>query len=140
MPYQVILFDLDDTLIDFAYSQQMGLKSIYEKYYSFIDRSFFERLYIEINTRLWAQVGATTNALMPSEVRVLRFIRLNQMISSTSSAEEIAEEYDINICLHTRWLPKVKTAVEFLHKKGHILGIITNGFVKVQGKNNVGLT
>ena len=134
MPYQVILFDLDDTLIDFAHSQRMGLRNIYEKYYSSIEFSVFERLYKEINTHLWNQVGAKTHALRPSEVRLLRFIQLNQKLYSSASAQEVAEEYDVNLCLHAHWIPNVKTAIEFLHQKGHILGIITNGFVEVQGK------
>ena len=33
MSYHLILFDLDDTLIDFTYSERMGLKKLYEDYY-----------------------------------------------------------------------------------------------------------
>ncbi|KTD73300.1 HAD family hydrolase [Legionella tucsonensis] len=134
MPYQVILFDLDDTLIDFAYSQRMGLKNIYEKFYATIEYTVFEQVYKKINTRLWNQVGVRENTLMPSEVRLLRFIQLNQKISCAASAEEVANEYDSSLCIHAHWLPNVKTAIEFLHRKGHILGIITNGFVEVQGR------
>ncbi|HHF7365443.1 TPA: HAD family hydrolase [Legionella bozemanae] len=134
MPYQAILFDLDDTLIDFTYSQRMGLKNIYKKFYSAIQYAVFEQSYKEINTLLWNQVGAKENTLMPSEVRLLRFVQLNQKLSCTVSAEEVANEYDSNLCIHAHWIPNVKTAIEFLHQKGHILGIITNGFVEVQGK------
>ncbi|KTC79556.1 HAD family hydrolase [Legionella cherrii] len=134
MPYQVILFDLDDTLIDFAYSQRAGLKNIYELYYSSVEYPIFEHLYKEINTHLWNQVGAKSNALTPREVRLLRFIQLNQKLPSSASAEEIAAEYDLNLSVHAQWIPNVKTAIEFLHQKGHILGIITNGYVEQQGK------
>ncbi len=134
MPYQVILFDLDDTLIDFAYSQQIGLKNIYEKFYSTVEYSLFEHLYKEINTHLWNRVGAKDKALMSSDVRLLRFVQLNQELSCTTSAEEVADEYDLHLCAHAHWIPNVKIAIEFLHQKGHILGIITNGFVEAQEK------
>ncbi|HHT0591804.1 TPA: HAD family hydrolase [Legionella anisa] len=134
MPYQVILFDLDDTLIDFTYSQQMGLKNVYKKFYSTIEYAVFEQVYKEINTHLWSQVGSKENTLTPSDVRLLRFVQLNQQLSCTASVEELANEYDSNLCIHAHWISNVKTAIEFLHQKGHILGIITNGLVEVQGK------
>lgn len=133
MSYQVILFDLDDTLIDFSYSQKMGLKSIYEKFYSNYEYTSFESIYKEINTDLWNQVGSKGSKMMPSDVRLLRFIQLNQKLPCPAPIKEIADEYDINLCVHAHWIPDVKAAIEFLHQKGHILGIITNGFVEVQG-------
>ncbi|PWY54874.1 haloacid dehalogenase [Legionella qingyii] len=132
MPYQVILFDLDDTLIDFTYSQRMGLLNIYKQFYSKVEYTLFERLYKEINTSLWNQVGSEKNALMPSDVRLLRFVQLNQKLFCTTPVEVIADEYDINLCVHAHWIPNVRTAIQFLHQKGHILGIITNGFVETQ--------
>ncbi|WP_454780741.1 HAD family hydrolase [Legionella sp. WA2022007384] len=134
MPYQVILFDLDDTLIDFAYSQRMGLIDIYKQFYSTVEYTLFERLYKEINACLWSQVGTKEHALMPSDVRLLRFVQLNQKLSCSTPVEVIADAYDINLYVHAHWLPNVRTAIEFLHQKGHILGIITNGFVEVQGE------
>lgn len=129
MSYQVILFDLDDTLIDFSYSERMGLISIYNQFYTSVEYAVFEHLYKEINTQLWQQVG---NSLSSSEVRLLRFSHLNQKLSCPTPIEEIASEYEKNLCAHAYWLPHVKAAIEFLHQKGHFLGIITNGFTETQ--------
>ncbi|ARB91274.1 HAD-IA family hydrolase [Legionella longbeachae] len=129
MSYQVILFDLDDTLIDFSHSERMGLISIYNQFYSSVEYSVFEHLYKEINTQLWQKVG---DSLSSSEVRLLRFTHLNQKLSCSTPIEEIAIEYEKNLCAHAYWLPHVKDAIEFLHQKGHFLGIITNGFTETQ--------
>lgn len=134
MAYHIILFDLDDTLINFAYSEQMGLKKIHERFYKMVEYTIFERLYKEINTALWRQVGAQENPLSPSDVRILRFIQLNQKLSCSLSVDEIANEYDVNLCIYAHWITGAKEAIEFLHQKGHVLGIITNGFVGVQGE------
>lgn len=134
MAYHIILFDLDDTLIDFAYSERMGLREIHKRFYKMVDYTAFERLYQEINTALWIKVGAKENPLKPSDIRTVRFTQLNQELSCNLSADEVANEYDVNLCIHAHWIPGVKNAIEFLHQKGHILGIITNGFVKVQGE------
>jgi 2-haloacid dehalogenase len=134
MSYRVILFDLDDTLIDFAYSERMGLRKVHEQFYKMVAYPVFERLYKEINTNLWQQVSAQENPLMPSDVRVLRFIQLNERLSCKASVADIANEYDRNLCIHAHWLPGVQAAIEFLYQKGHILGIITNGFINVQGE------
>lgn len=132
MTYQVILFDLDDTLIDFSHSEQMGLKSIHNTFYSTVEYAIFEQLYKEVNTQLWNQIGAKENSLCSSEIRFLRFMHLNQKLSCSTPIEEIASEYEINLCDHAYWLPHVKEAIEFLHQKGHVLGIITNGFSETQ--------
>ncbi|KTD11102.1 haloacid dehalogenase [Legionella gratiana] len=129
MPYQIILFDLDDTLIDFAHSERMGLMSIYKQFYATMEYAIFEHLYKEINTQLWKQVGSS---LSSSEVRLLRFAHLNQKLSCATPIEKIASEYERNLCAHVYWLPHVKEAIEFLHQKGHFLGIITNGFTETQ--------
>lgn len=131
--YQVILFDLDDTLIDFTYSERMGLKNIHAQFYNQVDYAVFEQLYKEINSKLWQQVSAHKHSIMPAAVRSLRFSQLNQRIPCNQSAEHVANAYDKNLCEHAYWIPKVQSAIEFLYQQGTQLGIITNGFVQVQG-------
>ncbi|MGL5741047.1 MAG: HAD family hydrolase [Legionella sp.] len=128
MTYSVILFDLDDTLIDFAYSERMGLKSIHEKFYPAVDYQHFTQRYKEINTYLWNQTASKENAPKSREIRTLRFLQLNEQLPFTTSADEVAEEYDRCLYQYAHWLPDVQPVIEFLHQKGHILGIITNGF------------
>ncbi|MGC1181915.1 HAD family hydrolase [Legionella sp.] len=134
MFYQIILFDLDNTLIDFTASETMSLHKIYEQFYQGVTSIVFEVLYKEINNVLWKRVGAKENALMPHDIRFLRFKLLNEKIACSGSAQEVADTYDHYLGEYADWIPHVKKAIEFLHQKGHILGIITNGLSNSQGK------
>jgi len=134
MLYQVILFDLDNTLIDFTDSEIISLNHIYRKYYSTIEYAVFENHFRDINSNLWKRVGAREKALMPNDIRLSRFKQLNQKLACNIPAEQIAHDYERNLAEHAQWFPDVKTVIEFLHQKGHILGIVTNGLVEVQNK------
>jgi 2-haloacid dehalogenase len=134
MLYPIILFDLDDTLIDFSASEAISLRKIYNKFYQTIDYTVFENYYKEINDDLWKRVGAQENSLMPKDVRFLRFKYLNEILGGIASAYEVATEYELNLGEYADWIPHVKKTIEFLHQKGHILGIITNGLSDSQSK------
>lgn len=134
MHYQIILFDLDDTLVNFAASEAVGLQKLHEQFYSHIDYPIFIEKYRAINAPLWKRVGVEENALLPSEIRFLRFKYLNEQIECNTSAEKAADTYEYYLGEHVDWLPNVKEAIELLHRKGHILGIITNGLTEVQYK------
>ncbi len=136
MTYQIIFFDLDDTLVDFKASERISLQHIHTRYYQEINYEFFTSCYREINDGLWKRVGSQHAPLMPSDVRFLRFKYLNEQLGCQLSAHEIAAEHDHNLSEYVDWLPNVKKAIEFLHQKGHILGIITNGLADSQGKKH----
>lgn len=135
MSYQIILFDLDDTLIDFTASEVISLQKIYAQFYQTISSyTDFVVLYKEINNELWKRVGAKELSLMPRDVRHLRFKQLNEQLYCSISAQEVADAYEHHLGEHAEWIPDVKKAIEFLHQKGHVLGIITNGLSDSQGK------
>ena len=127
MSYQVILFDLDDTLVDFSAAEVVSLRKIHDKFYQSVIYSIFEQAFKEINHNLWSRVGAKENSLLPKDVRFLRFKQLNEQLECSTSAHEVADAYEDYLGEHSEWIPNVKEAIQFLHKKGHILGIITNG-------------
>jgi 2-haloacid dehalogenase len=52
MRYKFLLFDLDDTLLDFKANEADSLKKLFEGYgYSFSEEIL--RLYHSVNNRLW---------------------------------------------------------------------------------------
>ncbi|MFT4057993.1 MAG: HAD-IA family hydrolase [Legionella sp.] len=134
MPYQVILFDLDDTLIDFVAAEAVCLRKIYEQFYNSIDYSFFKTHYHNVNNELWSRVGASENALLPGDVRFMRFKELNARLAYDAEHIEIADLYEYLLGEEADWFPNVKRAIELLHQKGHILGIITNGLSDSQAR------
>lgn len=134
MSYQVILFDLDDTLLDFTASEAISLRKIHQRFYPEFTYSLFEGFYREVNQELWRRVGAKENSLMPNDVRFLRFRQLNEKLAATGNADEIADAYEDHLQQHIDWFPDTQKAIEFLHQKGHRLGIITNGFSESQNK------
>ena len=49
MLYKVILFDLDDTLIDFTASEAINLHKLYKQFYQSVDVLTFDSFYRKIN-------------------------------------------------------------------------------------------
>lgn len=130
--YDIILFDLDDTLLDFSGSEELSLKDIHQQFYNEVDLNTFENCYKEINTALWTRVGALHNPLKPGDVKLLRFEQLNSLLGCPVDAIKIAKAYEESLGEYAHWYPGVKSVINFLHQKGHILGIVTNGLVSVQ--------
>jgi len=132
--YDIILFDLDDTLLDFASSERESLKRIHAEFYPQLNYSIFEEHFLSINNQLWKRVGAHENPLTPGEIRLQRFMEFNQKFNIKHDHEIIAHHYENHLGETANWLPGVKEAIQLLHKKNYILGIVTNGLVSVQYK------
>lgn len=134
LPYELLLFDLDDTLLDFSQSEHISLTKLHQEFYSRIAYLEFAAQFHSINKKLWQRVGVAANPLEPGHIRLLRFLELNATLQFDYKHEVVADSYEKFLGENATWLPDVKTAIDFLHKKGYILGIITNGLVSVQYK------
>lgn len=132
--YDIILFDLDDTLLDFTMSEKQSLVHIHRQYYSTVQYDEFLRAYTDINAKLWARVGALHSSLSSGEVKFLRFQQLNDIFNIPTSSETIALSYEDLLAENADWYPGVKSVIEFLYGKKIVLGIITNGPATLQAK------
>jgi 2-haloacid dehalogenase len=130
--YKTILFDLDDTLIDFQGSQHKSLARLHAEFYSDIDYALFENTYKPINRALWERVGSTENPIRPNDIKAVRFIEIHKKLKIDREPAAISEIYEELLGETAEWLPRVKSVVEFLHHKGHKMGIVTNGLHKAQ--------
>src|SRR6185312_598191 len=92
--YDIILFDLDDTLLDFQLSEKRSLQRLHADYFSSISYADFEKHYKQINHTLWERVGAKENGLQPSEVGKLRFSLLNEILAHAHDSEQLAISYE----------------------------------------------
>ncbi|HEV2614591.1 MAG TPA: HAD-IA family hydrolase [Gammaproteobacteria bacterium] len=134
--YDIILFDLDDTLLGFISSERESLKRIHAEFYGQLDFAVFEENFMSINRELWSRVGKHVEPLTPSEIRIRRFIEFNQKFKINHDHMIIANNYEKYLGETAGWLPGVKEAIEDLHKKNYLLGIVTNGLVGVQYKKH----
>jgi 2-haloacid dehalogenase len=130
--YETILFDLDDTLVDFQQSQSNSLKQLHAQFYADIDYIRFEKLYKPINRALWERVGCTKNPITPNEIKSIRFAEIHKQLNIDRDTALIAEAFEQLLGSTAEWIPEVKSVVELLHEKGHHMGIITNGLHDAQ--------
>ncbi|HVV67674.1 MAG TPA: YjjG family noncanonical pyrimidine nucleotidase [Gammaproteobacteria bacterium] len=130
MHYKALLFDLDNTLIDFSFAEKQGLEKIYQLYFSqCISSHEFEHCFRTINKRLWHLVEQKHIAI--DHLHPQRFQSLTQTIKVTVDAMEIAHTYAQALGEYSHWYPNIKATLLNL-KKHYAIGIITNGITQVK--------
>ncbi|TXI92655.1 MAG: noncanonical pyrimidine nucleotidase, YjjG family [Neisseriales bacterium] len=130
--YTTILFDLDDTLLDFVSAEKKTLRYIHQEYYSNYEFETFRKTYQTINNSLWERVGSGQGSILPADVRYRRFIDLHVTLNIDLNHEVIAHSFENYLGQNTGWIDGVENVVDLLAKKGYRLGIITNGLTTVQ--------
>ncbi len=129
-PYKGILFDLDDTLIDFKASETSALALVYENFYrTFTQAGTFTSRFHEINQALWRAVESTQ--LPVGQLRLKRFQLLSESLGASIEAEQAAAFYEHQLGATARWLPGTAEALSLLERQ-YTLGIVTNGLTQVQ--------
>lgn len=134
--YDIILFDLDDTLLDFTQSEHLSLSKIHKLFYDHTSFVEFKKTFQSINSQLWQKIAEKPGSISPSEIRLQRFLGLNKFYETNICHEEVAKNYEMHLGETADWLPEVKPAIQFLHNQGYLLGIVTNGLVSVQYKKH----
>lgn len=128
MKYEILLFDLDDTLFDFQMAEQHALTKVFTAYELQQDAELYRASYKEISKGIWRELEEGTITL--AQLRVERFKRLFQAHNIQADAEEFSHDY-------LRFLGEgaflTDGAEEVCKALSHLrLGIITNGFKNVQ--------
>lgn len=131
MNYDFLLFDADDTLLDFKKSEDASFQLVLEKHKIPGDIKTFLSSYKQINELLWTQhaLGLVSKDVLKIE-RFQKFLEANQL-----EADPIAMSEDYLETLPTQVF-LINGAVELLnslHKKIP-LTIVTNGIGHVQHK------
>ncbi|AUR52828.1 HAD family hydrolase [Aquella oligotrophica] len=130
--YTTILFDLDDTLLDFVSAEKKTLRYIHQEYYSNYEFENFLKTYQTINNNLWEQVGSGHGSILPRDVRYRRFIDLHATLKTDLNHEIVAHSFENYLGVNTDWIDGVEKVIDLLAGKGYRLGIITNGLTSVQ--------
>lgn len=131
MEYEALIFDLDDTLLDFTHSEKKSLDYVYEKFFQekASDKSHFEKEYRFVNRLCWDAVEEGRMAI--NRVGVQRFKLLCISLAVKLDPTQIAYEYESSLTRYVSWFPGVEESIRSL-KENHHLGIITNGFKSIQ--------
>ncbi|MNI18760.1 putative HAD-hydrolase YfnB [compost metagenome] len=130
MSYKILLFDLDDTLLDFGANETDSLNKLFQQHgYTFSDALF--RVYNSVNKKLWAEYE--NGNIVLDEVLNSRFsetmLRLGKVVDGFEW-ENLYREHLGNGC------QLMEGALELCQKLfvSHRLFVITNGITQTQIK------
>lgn len=128
MKFKYILFDADNTLLDFGAAERQAFFVTAEEF-GVAPTEEHLALYSGINDALWKQIekGEVTNA----EMQRLRFTRFLEAAGAPGDGMKMNEAYVRNLSLGSQTLPGAFEAVENA-KREHTVAIITNGIPAVQ--------
>lgn len=128
MKYDVLLFDLDDTLFDFRLSEKHALTKTFQAFG--LPNGFTEYItsYKEISHVLWNHLEQGNITL--SKLRSERFKRLFLQHELTIDATDFGNTYLENLGQEIHIFEGVKDMIEGL--SGYRLALLTNGFKDVQ--------
>lgn len=123
--FQTILFDLDNTLLDFSYAEMHSFISLFEHNYSNYDAKVAYPLYKEINEQLWKDYEG--GRIEKKELQHKRFETLGQKLGLPSkNYKKMAKDYLNGLIEHTRPIQSAYEVCEELSRDFR-LAIITNG-------------
>lgn len=129
MKYSHLLFDFDNTLVDFNHCAYEGLKDTFKKYnIEWTDSNY--TLYKKINHQVWSDFEQ--GLITTEEIRKKRFsLFLESLTLEGIDGYEMNAFYLERIVAHPKILETTIESLDILQDK-HILGIVTNGLKEVQ--------
>jgi YjjG family noncanonical pyrimidine nucleotidase len=132
LPYQVLLLDLDDTILSFSAGEWTGLKAVHEAYFApHCSFEAFYQAYQPINQDAWSQVAQ--GLCTPVEAVAQRFVRLADYLKCEADTEAASSFYELKISENPIWCEGAEAAMPALAASFR-LGVITNGLAMAQEK------
>lgn len=130
--YKLLMFDLDDTLINYAQTEQEALVVVHHVFFSNICilKALIKEFKV-INANLWLQYRAGNLDL--HHLRVRRFNELCQKFNASIPAKKITETYEQvlgeNVYLFKDTMPFLEWA-----QRHYTLSLVSNGLAAIQRK------
>jgi len=127
--FDLILFDADGTLFDFAKSERLAFDTCLRQFAGACDHGDAYLAYVEISAAFWLRLEQGT--VSKAELRVGRWLELGRRCGFEWSATSISDAYLEELSQHGHL---IEGAVEVCNalRPAHTLGIVTNGFELVQ--------
>ncbi|KAF2958481.1 haloacid dehalogenase [Thermotoga sp. Ku-13t] len=130
MRYEMVYFDLDGTLLDFAKTEREALSSVFAEYGVILNDQQIQA-YIEINKKWWRFFS---EGKAPKErIVIARFEEFLSHLGRTGiEANEIAERYLEQLSERAYFIPGAEQFLERLKATGTKMAVLTNGVQMVQ--------
>ena len=125
MQYKQIIFDVDDTLIDFAATEDFALKSLFNRHHWELNADL-QKQYHSYNQGLWRQLeqGKLTYEDL-SEMTFHDFIK--EHFGLEIDGKKTMDEYRSYFGQAQKLLPGVEDTLKFAKKAGYKLTVLSNG-------------
>ena len=130
MIYSSVLFDLDDTLIDFKRSEGISLRKCYARYFHHLATwDAFHSQYAVINRALWAK--AEKGKISTSSISNRRFEELADHYRIPFTLD-VVKYYENQLIYNSHWIEGAEELLLALQKLSIPIAFITNGFTHLQ--------
>ncbi|MFO7881249.1 MAG: YjjG family noncanonical pyrimidine nucleotidase [Kosmotogaceae bacterium] len=130
MKYEMVYFDLDNTLLDFNRSQREALKRSMKRYGLTVDEKTRE-LYERINEKWWSYFSQ--GKYKKDYIVVARFKEFFEAAGIKNGNPELtSKEYLDELSRLAFFMPGAESVLKYLKQKGQRMAVITNGVERVQ--------
>jgi HAD superfamily hydrolase (TIGR01509 family) len=128
--YQVLLIDLDGTVVDYAQTEAAALAAVHAEFFS--ERASFGEFaaaFHACNDRLWAAYRAGRLSL--DELRSERFARLLTAFPGPASRPAVIARFEAELGRRVTLFPEARTALRALRRLARLV-LVTDGIAAVQ--------
>ena len=129
---RVVVFDLDDTLLDHRAAERAALADVHRMHATHIghhDLAHVQEVYHACNVPLWRDFGAGT--ITSADLKRLRAERLVEALACGLAPETFTRDYLDRYATHWRWGEGARAAYHAVADALPV-GVLTNGFSEQQ--------
>lgn len=130
MLFDWLLFDLDETLMDFKSASNEALKASFIEFDLPQDKATLE-IYHEVNSQVWREFEEekiSVNVLISQ--RMQRF--LDRLAVDHVASDKLNDFYLDQLARRSKYYPGTEDVLEDLKNRGYQMAIVTNGLTRVQ--------
>jgi 2-haloacid dehalogenase len=130
--YKALIFDLDDTLINFVPAEKYGLEAVHTKFFAdACDVDTFKQFYAPINKQIWNDVSA--GKYTTKQVGPLRFELVAEALNFNIDPVIVSQYYENKISDTVHWYDGVEQFFREICVR-YPVSIITNGLSVAQNR------
>lgn len=122
--YKYLLFDLDETLLDFKKAEAEAITSVFKKHGINSDEETV-KMYSAINNSCWKRFEK--GEITRDEIYTERFNILGERLEISFNVEKVSECYFATLSKCGPIFPEAFDLLDKLRKKGYVMAAVTNG-------------